>query len=61
MIQVLSYFTLCLWIVPFALFVSLSANDNVLPMTNETQPLLGIYIVLLNKINFSLTFISCYI
>ncbi|XP_037887751.1 protein TEX261 [Glossina fuscipes] len=31
--QVLAYFTLCLWMVPFALFVSLSANDNVLPTT----------------------------
>lgn len=31
----LGYFTLCLWIVPFALFVSLNANDNVLPTVNE--------------------------
>ncbi|ALC41348.1 CG3500 [Drosophila busckii] len=31
--QVLAYFTICLWMVPFALFVSLSANDNVLPTT----------------------------
>ncbi|KAF4518415.1 hypothetical protein B566_EDAN002068 [Ephemera danica] len=29
--EVLSYFTLCLWVVPFALFVSLSANENTLP------------------------------
>ncbi|XP_045467682.1 protein TEX261 [Harmonia axyridis] len=33
--EVLAYFTLCLWLVPFSLFVSLSANDNVLPMTND--------------------------
>ncbi|XP_059056449.1 protein TEX261 [Achroia grisella] len=40
--EVLSYFTLCLWVVPFALFVSLSANDYVLPTTGtEKQPLLG--------------------
>lgn len=39
--EVLAYFTLCLWVVPFALFVSLSANDNVLPTTGEKQPLLG--------------------
>lgn len=41
--EVLAYFTLCLWIVPFALFVSLSANDQVLPTTvsNEHTPLLG--------------------
>ncbi|XP_056643439.1 protein TEX261 [Diorhabda carinulata] len=29
--EVIAYFTLFLWLVPFALFVSLSANDNVLP------------------------------
>ncbi|BFG05846.1 protein TEX261 [Drosophila madeirensis] len=33
--QVLAYFTICMWIVPFALFVSLSANDSVLPTVNE--------------------------
>ena len=27
--QVMAYFTLCLWLVPFAFFVSLSANENV--------------------------------
>jgi hypothetical protein len=39
--QVISYFTLCLWLVPFALFVSLSANENILPTVAETKPLLG--------------------
>lgn len=39
--EVLGYFTLCLWIVPFALFVSLNANDNVLPTVNERSPLLN--------------------
>ncbi|XP_044736054.1 protein TEX261 isoform X2 [Chrysoperla carnea] len=39
--QVLAYFTLCLWLVPFALFVSLSANENVLPTVAVTEPLLG--------------------
>jgi len=29
--EVLAFFTICLWLVPFALFVSLSANENVLP------------------------------
>uniref|UniRef100_A0A336MD40 Protein TEX261 n=1 Tax=Culicoides sonorensis TaxID=179676 RepID=A0A336MD40_CULSO len=33
--EMLAYFTICLWIVPFALFVSLGVNDNVLPMQNE--------------------------
>lgn len=31
--QVLAYFTICMWMVPFALFVSVNANDNVLPTT----------------------------
>ncbi|XP_026314405.1 protein TEX261 [Hyposmocoma kahamanoa] len=39
--EVLAYFTICLWVVPFALFVSLSANDYVLPTTGERQPLIG--------------------
>lgn len=30
--EILAYFTLCLWIVPFSFFLSLSANDNVLPI-----------------------------
>jgi len=33
--EILGYFTLCLWLVPFALFVSLSANDQVLPTYQE--------------------------
>ncbi|KAI1295499.1 Uncharacterized protein HDE_05572 [Halotydeus destructor] len=35
--QVLGFFTLCLWIVPFAFFISLSANDNVLPTLSESR------------------------
>ena len=38
--EVMAYFTLCLWLVPFAFFVSLSANENVLPTTSERRPLL---------------------
>ncbi|BFZ57889.1 erv26 super protein [Savitreella phatthalungensis] len=38
--QVASFFMLCVWLVPFALFVSLSAGDNVLP-TTATAPALG--------------------
>ncbi|CAK8687130.1 unnamed protein product [Clavelina lepadiformis] len=37
--EVLSYFTLCLWLIPFTFFISLSASDNVLPST--MQPLLS--------------------
>lgn len=29
--EVIGYFTVCLWIVPFSYFVSLSANENTLP------------------------------
>ncbi|KAH9503224.1 hypothetical protein Btru_068502 [Bulinus truncatus] len=32
--EVLAYFTVCLWLVPFAFFVSLSANEYVLPTSN---------------------------
>jgi len=35
--QIASYFGICVWLVPFALFVSLSANDNVLP-TMGSEP-----------------------
>lgn len=45
--QVLGYFTICLWIVPFALFVSLSANDNVLPTVNERTTLLSMFVFFL--------------
>ena len=38
--EVMAYFTMCLWLVPFAFFVSLSANENVLPTTSERRPLL---------------------
>jgi len=40
--EVMTYFTLFLWLVPFAFFVSLSANENVLPTTSsERRPLLS--------------------
>ena len=39
--EVMAYFTVCMWLVPFAFFVSLSANENVLPTFNETRPLLN--------------------
>nr|XP_054766259.1 protein TEX261-like [Lytechinus pictus] len=35
--EVLAYFTLCLWLVPFAFFVSLSAGDNVLPTMQRPE------------------------
>jgi len=39
--QVLGFFTLCLWIVPFAFFISLSANENTLPTHAEQRPLIN--------------------
>jgi len=39
--EVMAYFTICMWLVPFAFFVSLSANENVLPTLNENRPLLS--------------------
>ncbi|KAB0801884.1 hypothetical protein PPYR_04070 [Photinus pyralis] len=35
--ELMAYFTLCLWLVPFALFLSLSANENALPTVRETS------------------------
>lgn len=35
--QVASFFVICIWLVPFSLFISLSASDYVLPSTNEVQ------------------------
>ncbi|KAI0017276.1 transmembrane adaptor Erv26 [Xylariomycetidae sp. FL0641] len=36
--EIASYFGLCVWFIPFALFVSLSASDNVLPTMGSEQP-----------------------
>lgn len=33
--EIASFFGVCVWLVPFALFVSLSASDNVLPTVGE--------------------------
>ncbi|KAK4200037.1 transmembrane adaptor Erv26 [Triangularia verruculosa] len=35
--EIASYFGLCVWLVPFALFVSLSASDNVLPTMGSSD------------------------
>ncbi|EXF80025.1 transmembrane adaptor Erv26 [Colletotrichum fioriniae PJ7] len=37
--EIASYFGLCVWLIPFALFVSLSASDNVLPTMGSEDPL----------------------
>ena len=39
--QVLAYFTVLLWLVPFAFFVSLSINEYTLPTMKTTQPSMG--------------------
>lgn len=39
--EVMAYFTICLWLVPFGFFVSLSANENILPTLAEQRPLMG--------------------
>ena len=41
--QVLAYFTVCLWLVPFAFFVSLSANENVLPTSVDGSQRQGMF------------------
>lgn len=35
--EVLGFFTICIWLVPFGLFVSLSANENTLPTSVEQK------------------------
>ncbi|KAH9908954.1 transmembrane adaptor Erv26 [Xylariomycetidae sp. FL2044] len=39
--EIASYFGLCVWLIPFALFVSLSASDNVLPTMGSEEPSQG--------------------
>ncbi|CAK7274545.1 erv26 super protein [Sporothrix epigloea] len=39
--QIASYFGICVWLVPFALFVSLSASDNVLPTMGGNSDTVG--------------------
>merc|ERR1711931_180204 len=47
--EVIGYFTVCLWLVPFSYFVSLSANENTLPTVsghssrNEDEDLVSNY------------------
>ncbi len=36
--EIASYFGICVWMVPFSLFVSLSASDNVLPTMGSEDP-----------------------
>lgn len=36
--EIASYFGICVWMVPFSLFVSLSAGDNVLPTMGSETP-----------------------
>lgn len=35
--DVLAYFTLCVWLVPFTFFISLSAGENILPTSSYSQ------------------------
>jgi hypothetical protein len=35
--QVASFFGICIWLVPFALFISLSASENVLPLSVDSS------------------------
>ncbi|KAI8632503.1 transmembrane adaptor Erv26 [Xylariaceae sp. FL1651] len=36
--EIASFFGICVWLIPFTLFVSLSASDNVLPTIGSEQP-----------------------
>ncbi|KAE9533846.1 hypothetical protein AGLY_008925 [Aphis glycines] len=41
--EVFSYFTVCLWMVPFMFILSLSANDNTFPTTNVDDNVVSHY------------------
>ncbi|ODV60246.1 Svp26p [Ascoidea rubescens DSM 1968] len=36
--EISSFFALCVWLIPFSLFVSLSAGENILPITSTNDP-----------------------
>merc|ERR1719219_2804335 len=42
--EVMAYFTVCMWLVPFSFFVSLSANENVLPTLNQRRMMSSVII-----------------
>ncbi|KAG0712173.1 Protein TEX261 [Chionoecetes opilio] len=48
--EVLAYFTLCVWLVPFMFFISLSANENVLPTQAECRPFLASRILIVTPV-----------
>ncbi|KAI9269050.1 transmembrane adaptor Erv26-domain-containing protein [Phascolomyces articulosus] len=35
--DIAAFFGICVWLIPFTYFISLSANDNALPMTGESN------------------------
>lgn len=41
--EVLTYFVVCLWVIPFTFFISLSASDNVLPSHMQSSNMQGMY------------------
>jgi len=36
--EILAYFTICLWLIPFAFFISLSINEYTLPTMHTSNP-----------------------
>lgn len=36
-VSIASFFGICVWMIPFAYFISLSANDNALPSFDKTE------------------------
>ena len=44
--EVATFFGVCVWFVPLFLFLSLSANDNALPMSNDGMFFLSLYMAL---------------
>lgn len=39
--DIAAFFGVCVWLIPFAYFISLSANDNALPLSGEFRLVLS--------------------
>jgi len=44
--EIVCFFVICVWAVPFEFFISLSANDNTLPYGNISQLYLNIVLLI---------------
>eukprot|EP01147_Barroeca_monosierra_P003451 gene3451-6087_t len=55
--QVVAYFTICVWLIPFILFISLSANEYTLPTSSEVPEEVVDYLVFYIAFYVSITYV----